>query len=264
MFKRITILLIALLLFLGLIFTAGFYFIYSRYYVAPIVMYHSVIPAVPKAYRLAVSTKTFQRQMSFLKSHKYNIVPLETLAAMVRDKQKIPPKTIAITFDDGYKDNYTFAFPILKRYKIPATIFVITREIGRPDRLSWEEIKEMSDSGLVTIGSHATGPDPLIKIKSDKELKSQIFDSRRILTQKLGKMANVFSYPEGMFNEKIRNMVIACGYKAAVATSPGKKYPNDDVFALKRLRISENAGNLFVFWFETAGIYTFIKERRHK
>jgi len=72
----------------------------------------------------------------------------------------------------------------------------------------------------------------------------------------------MFSYPEGRFDDKIRQLVIDAGYRLAVATHPGKYYPNDDIFALKRLRISENAKGLFVFWAETSGFYTFIKEHR--
>jgi hypothetical protein len=68
----------------------------------------------------------------------------------------------------------------------------------------------------------------------------------------------------GRFSDKARRAVIAAGYKIAVATNPGKKYPNNDIFVLKRLRISENAGNLFVFWIETSGYYNFIREHRHK
>jgi len=211
---------------------------------------------------LIVSPETFDRQMSFLKRHKYNIVPLETLANLIKEKEKIPPKTVAITLDDGYRDNYTNAFPILKKYNLPATIFIIVEEVGRPlgDRLSWGEIKIMQDSGIITFGSHTLGPTPLINIKSDEELKRQIFDSKRVLEEKLGREVRLFSYPEGMFNAKIRQMVIEAGYTCAVATNPGKYYPDDDIFALKRIRISERAKNMFVFAVETSGLYTFMKE----
>jgi len=239
-----------------------FILVAKQHYVAPILMYHQVLPGAKYEYRLAVSVDTLERQMRFLKRHRYNVITVEELADLIRQKVKIPPRTVAITFDDGYADNYTYAFPILKKYKIPAAFFVITEEIGNAQKkkFGWEEIKEMQDSGVVFFGSHAVGPEPLVNLKSDDEIKRQIFESKRILEEKLGREVTVFSYPEGGFNAKIRQLVIDAGYKAAVATNPGRDYPDDDVFALKRLRISENAGNLFVFWVESSGLYTFMKE----
>lgn len=235
-------------------------------YVPPVLMYHSVNPKQVAGRMLTVSVETFQRQMRFLKERHYNVVPLEELAALVREKKKIPRNTLAITFDDGYVDNYTYAFPILKKYNLPATLFIIVNEVGRPqnDRLDWAQIKEMRDSGLVVIGSHTLGPEPLTKIKSETAVKNEIFESKKILENKLAGRVNSFSYPEGRFNEKIRQLVVDAGYTQAVVTSPGKKFPGDDVFLLKRLRISETTKNMFVFWFEITGYYNFIKESRRK
>jgi len=233
-------------------------------YVVPIAMYHSVNPEASPKNLLAVSTATFERQMQFLKNNHYNVLPLESVATLVKERKKIPPGTIAITFDDGYKDNYIYAFPILKKYNLPATLFIITGEVGRADRLSWDEIKIMRDSGIITFGSHALGPEPLINIKSEQEIKKQIFHSKKILEEELGSKVNAFSYPEGRFNNKIKQLVMDAGYKLAVATNPGKKFSSNDIFALKRLRISANCNNLFIFWVETSGYYNFMREHRHK
>jgi len=239
----------------------------EKAYVAPIIMYHSVNPKQnPAINRLIVSPEAFELQMRFLKERKYNILPLSKLAELIKEKKMIPPRTIAITLDDGYKDNYTYAFPILKKYNIPATIFVIINEVGRQegDRLSWDDIRKMQDSGLIVFGSHTMDPTPLIDIKSEEKQVKEIVDSKKALEEKMGRRADLFSYPEGMFNAKIRKMVIDAGYNVAVATNPGENYPNDDIFALKRLRISENSKNLFIFWFETNGYYTFFKEHKRK
>ncbi|MBP7216043.1 MAG: polysaccharide deacetylase family protein [Candidatus Omnitrophica bacterium] len=235
----------------------------KKIYVAPIAMYHSINPVQnPHIKGLIVHPRSFERQMKFLKQHKYNVIALEELVRLIKEKRSIPARTLVLTFDDGYKDNYTYAFPILKKYGLPATIFVIINEIGRADRLSWEEIKQMQASGLITIGSHSLGPDPLIKVTPFEKLKSEIVDSKKILEERLGKSVTLFSYPEGMFTPEIRQIVQDAGYFAAVATSPGRKFPNDDIFALKRLRIAYTSDNLFVFWFETTGLYTHLKERK--
>jgi len=256
-----------LVVILGILIVFGFLLInfLRENYVAPILMYHSISPKQnPYIKSLIVSPQSFQRQMRFLKDNRYNVVTLEALAELIKEKKRIPPRTLAITFDDGYKDNYEYAFPILKKYNLPANIFLIVNEIGRPqnDRLSWDEIEAMQEAGIITFGSHALGPQPLVNIKSKEDLKREIFDSKKILEEKLGRDINAFSYPEGRFDVRIRDLVMDAGYRLAVATSAGKNFPNDDIFALKRLRISSTSDNLFVFWFETSGIYTFIKEKR--
>ena len=264
MFKlRHKVIIIAVAMFLLLL--AGFAGFLRSKYVVPVLMYHSVNPqADPKRNLLAVTPRTFEKQMRFLKQYRYNVVPLETVADLLREGKRLPARLVAITLDDGYKDNYTYAFPILKKYGFPATMFIITGEVGRFDRLSWEEINQMQASGIITFGSHTLGPEPLTKIKSEAEVKRQIFDSKKILEEKLGRPVTMFSYPEGRFNDKIKQLLKDAGYKLAVATSPGKKYSSNDVFLIKRLRISENSADLVVFWFETNGFYTLFKENRHK
>lgn len=236
------------------------------HYVAPILMYHSVSQSPSPENRLAVSVKTFERQMHFLKTHHYNVVPLEQLAGLIKEKKKVPWHTLAITFDDGYKDNFVYAYPILKKYTLPATIFILVNEVGRAqnDRLSWDEIRDMQNSGIIVFGSHTLNHPYLPEVSSDAQVKKEIFESKRILEEKLNKKIVLFSYPAGRFTPKIKQLVMDAGYYFAVATNPGKKIPNDDIFALKRLRISQNADNLFVFWIETSGFYNLIREHRHK
>jgi peptidoglycan/xylan/chitin deacetylase (PgdA/CDA1 family) len=256
---RKKLIIVSVVIILGLLLLAGFF---RQHYCVPILMYHSVGPGAPRGYGLAVSPLTLERQMRFLKKNHYNVMRLKDLGDLIREKKKIPSRTVAITFDDGLKNNYTYAFHILKKYNLPATIFVIIDEIGRPqgDKLDWNEIREMQDSGIVDFGSHSMGPEPLTNIRSEAELRRQVFDSKKILEEKLGRRVSAFSYPEGRFNSQIRQLVIDAGYMLAVATNPGRHYSNNDIFALKRLRISENSSNLFVFALETSGFYTFIKE----
>ncbi len=236
-------------------------------YVVPIITYHAVRPEAPRGAMLVVSARSFDRQMRFLKERHYNVVSLEEIAKVIKEKKRIPPKTIAITIDDGYKDNYTYAYPILEKYNLPATVFLIANEVGNKvglgDKLTWEEVLLMQDSGLITFGSHTLSHHTLVDIKSEGELRREIFDSKVMLEEKLKRPVNTFCYPVGAFNAKVKNLVKEAGYKVGVAVSPGRAFPNDDVFALKRLRISSNCDNLFVFWIETSGYYTFFKKKRN-
>jgi len=230
-------------------------------YVVPVIMYHN-IDENSVASRLSVSPESFKRQMNFLKSHKYNVVKLEDLAEMLKGG-KLPSKTIAITFDDGYENNYTSAYPVLKKLGLQATIFIIPAMIGTDGYLTWGQVMEMSESGFIGIGSH-TMTHPWLPGQPKENLDSEIRGSKSVIESHLNKEASSFSYPLGGFNKDVREKVIEAGYKIAVATNPGKKYPRHDLFAMKRLRISNTSDNLFVFWFEITGFYTWIKEHRDK
>lgn len=238
----------------------------SRHYTPPILMYHYINDEEPLKSRLGVSVKSFERQMRFLREHNYNVLTLEELVNLIAHKKRIPLKTVAITFDDGYLDNYTNAYPILKKYNIPATIFAVINRIGkrlgRDDYMGWQHLKEMSASGLITIGSHSMNHPNLSEIESEDNLKYEIFESKRILEETLKRKIDFFSYPFGGINERVRTLAQAVGYKACVGTNFPKDYPGDDIYALKRVRISETSRNLFVFWVESSGFYTYIKEHR--
>ena len=260
--RKIIALSVVLMFLIFILFFVGFV---SRHYVLPIMMYHSVNPKINNSLKaLIVNPRTFESQMRFLKEGSYSILPLESLAGLIRDNKKLPPKAVAVTFDDGYKDFYKYAFPVLKKYKIPATMFIIVDEVGRPDRLSWDEIKEMQLSGLITFGSHAMGAEPLINISSENELNRQIFYSKKVLESKLARPVNTFSYPEGFLNKHIRELVIQAGYKLAVSTKTGYCYPANDIFALKRMRISESAGNSLHLWLKVSGYHTFFKDNKKR
>ena len=240
-------------------------FLVRSQYVLPIIMYHSVAPAVAANNVITVSASTFEKQMGFLKRNHYNVVSLESLRGYYEGNRKFPARTIAVTLDDGYEDNYTYAFPVLKKYNIPATVFIVVSQVGRPGRLSWEQIKEMLASGLVSFGSHTMTHPFLTVIDSDEVLKNEISGSKKELENKLKTPVDLFCYPNGRVNPKVEQVVRDSGYLLAVATNPGRKFSSRDPFALKRLRISENSRNMFVFWLETSGYYNLIREtRQHK
>ncbi|MDP1853336.1 MAG: polysaccharide deacetylase family protein [Candidatus Omnitrophota bacterium] len=232
-----------------------------KHYVVPILMYHRIDKEDSLTSKLAVSPQVFRKQMSFLARNKYNVIALNQLVSLIKAKSRIPQNTVVITFDDGNEDNYSQAYPILKEYNLPATIFIIVDFIGKPGYMNEGQLKELAQSGLIALGSHTMTHPVLTKI-DESLLDKEISGSKKALEERTGFSVKLLSYPLGAFNESVRRKVIEAGYKGAVATNPGKNYPNDDIHALKRMRISENAGNLFVFWAETSGYYTFIKEHR--
>ncbi|MCU0666581.1 MAG: polysaccharide deacetylase family protein [Candidatus Omnitrophica bacterium] len=244
----------------GLILGLGMFF--KDKYAPVVLMYHMVYPQAESRYKAAIRDVTFAAQMRFLHKHQYKVVTLQALTELIKRKEKIPAKTIAITFDDGYNDNLHYAFPILKKYNFPVTIFIIVDEAGvNPQKLNWRQIKLMQDSGLVTFGSHCLGTEPLTNLQPFEQ-KRQIVESKRILENRLGAQVKFFSYPEGKFTAPIRQMVIDAGYAAAVATTPGVNYPNDDIFAIKRVRVSEVKFRDLSFAIKLTGLYNYIVESR--
>lgn len=229
-------------------------------YVVPVLMYHAINNR-DKITKLSVSPESFARQMKFLREHNYNVVSLDKIIPYVNKSKKPPAKTVAITIDDGFMNNYKYAYPALKQYRIPATIFVRVKRIGRPGYLGWKELKEMTASGLVTIGSH-TMSHAWLPALDDKQLEYEVAGSKRMLEEHLGRRVNLMCYPIGAFNKKVQDAVRKAGYILAVGTNPGRAYPSNDIYAIKRIKISRTSDSLFVFWIETSGLYTWIKEHR--
>lgn len=234
----------------------GLYFFYEANFEVPILMYHHVGTRSDLG-SVSVSTQTFSRQMEFLKAHDYHVISLKELADILKSGQKIPPKTVVITFDDGNLDIFTYAFPVLKNMSFPATIFMITNNINKEGSLSAEDLRILDSSG-VSIGSHTVSHAFLPDLKKE-EIEYQLRESKKTLEKILGHEAYLFSYPAGGVTREAQALVEAEGYQAAVTTNYGrnKHVPT----ALHRIKISESRGSLFSFWIKVSGLYHFGKRR---
>jgi peptidoglycan/xylan/chitin deacetylase (PgdA/CDA1 family) len=234
-------------------------------YVAPVLMYHS-INRNDKESKLVVKPESFRRHMEFLKGNDYNVISLDALAGLLKSGRPMPPKAVCITFDDGYEDNYLYAYPVLKELDLPATIFVYTDAIGKPGYLTIDQMREMVSNSKVRIGSHTKIHYWLGKTEKGKQnlakAREEITSSKKALEDMTGGPVTFLAYPGGGFTKETRQLVIDAGYGGAVATNPGKNYPKNDIYALKRNRIARTADNLFVLWIEASGYYTWIKEHR--
>ena len=237
---------------------AGVMYLPSKY-VIPVLMYHSIDDNWRQT-KLSVSPESFEKQMSFLHRKRYKVLSLDEVIDIYEKKQGPLFKTVSITFDDGYLNNYTVAYPVLRRYGFPATIFVEIDKIGKEDYVNWEQLKQMAAEGI-TIGSHTlTHPD--LRKLDDQDLLKELKESKRILEEGLGQSVDFLCYPGGSFDERVRQAAIKAEYKVACATNPGKNYRDNDPYAVKRVRISRTSDNLMVFGIESSGFYTFIKEIR--
>lgn len=253
--KFLTRLFIAFLI----VFAGLLLWIYTNYSV-PIIMYHNV-GVGDKYENIWITPDNFDDQLSFLKKHKYNVVSMDKLVDMIKSGGSIPRNTVALTFDDGEVNNYEAALPILSRHGLTATFFVPSAKIGKKGRLNWEQLRQMVKSGM-DIGSH-THNESYLPDLSEEEQKNEIFQSKEVLEKMLKVKINHFSYPVGGFNEKMKNWVKEAGYTSASSTNRGKDYSNNDLYELKRIRLSNKDDTAFLLWIKLSGYYNVFRETKN-
>ncbi len=224
-----------------------------------ILLYHKVCELLPGKYREhAIPPAAFARQMEFLFRNRFKVITLEQFLEYKEKNIKPPPKSVIITFDDGYMENYINAFPILEKYNFKATIFIVTDYIDseEPIRLlEWDEqlqshyqekktnwlplsrqmLLTMSTSGF-SFGSH-TKSHPALNQVGEKVAIEELKGSKERLEEILAKPVTSFSYPYGELNETVKNLVKAAGYRVALGTNGPGNTIESDFFELSRVAI---------------------------
>ncbi|MDZ4226141.1 MAG: polysaccharide deacetylase family protein [Patescibacteria group bacterium] len=201
---------------------------------AVILMYHSVSDT--PNYFSAVSPKMFERQMAYLARTEKSVITLTELVRRLKGGEPLGG-SVAITFDDGYRDNYTNALPILQKYAFPATVFVDTDLVGRADkrglmRLTVAEMQELECAG-VEIQPHSKAHPRLGDLEVNRA-RDEVLGSKQQLESWLGKRANIFAYPYGSYNNNTEQIVREGGFDAAVTVREGTVQKNTDLYHLPR------------------------------
>ena len=204
----------------------------------PILMYH-YIRAVdqgsdPLGYELSVTPEDFSSQMTWLHEQGYIGMRMDGITRCMRGEAPCPARAIALTFDDGYADAYTDALPVLKRYGLLATFYIVSNFVGQPGYMTWEQVAALRDAGM-EIGAHTVSHLDLTSL--DWETAGfEIAQSKAELDRQLGISVTSFCYPTGLYNWTIEEQVRAAGYINATTT----RWDNDtsDILALPRRRIS--------------------------
>ena len=167
---------------------------------------------------LAIAPTEFHAQMQALKDNDIAVIPMKDLLAWRRGEKSIPPKSCVITIDDGYISGYNVAWPMLKEFGYPFTMFIYTNyvEVGGKS-MTWAQLEEMRDAG-VDIECHTVSHRDLRHAPAGQDyntwLHSEIYTSKDILEQHLGIKIFVFAFPYGTFNETVRKMALEAGYEA--------------------------------------------------
>ncbi|MDE2222894.1 MAG: polysaccharide deacetylase family protein [Candidatus Omnitrophica bacterium] len=194
-----------------------------------------------------------------MKRHGYHVISFDDLVSGLKKGQSFSHNTVVIEFDDGYENNYTRAFPILKKYGFPATIFLVSGWVGKKGMLTWDEVKEMEKSNI-TMGAH-TQHHPYLPRLSLAQAQSEIAGSKKIIEQHLGHPVDYFCYPVGGFTEEIKRMVQRDGYKAAVTTNRGTDRFDHDLYELKRIHINNSDDRYWglILWAKFSGYYNLFR-----
>jgi peptidoglycan/xylan/chitin deacetylase (PgdA/CDA1 family) len=218
----------------------------DRKVVLPILMYHRINvikPSTPAESRgLTVHPADFARQMRWLKRQGYRTITQRELFEALMCGRRLGPRPIMITFDDGYRDNFFKASPVLARLGMRATAYVVSGRIsGRdPSFLTWPLLRALEKRGI-EIGSHTVAHHDMTSL-SDSEMLRDLRASRRALERKLRHRVPWLAYPFGAYDERVERLARRAGYLLAVTTRHGTVHSARHPFALPRLRILDTTG----------------------
>ena len=221
----------------------------------PILMYHylSSPPFDADKYRvdLSVLPSEFDKQLRYLKENGYTTISLNDLALALAGRLELPEKPIILTFDDGYRDNYENAFPILKAHEMKATFFIITdlQDIEHPAYMTWAMVEEMAAAGM-NIEIH-TKSHPNLQDRSDAYMEEEVGVAQEIIAFHTGVVPYFLTYPGGTYDEKTVEQVEALGLWGALTTSHGYTHTFEDRYEMKRVRIRNTTDiDFFADWIE--------------
>jgi len=215
----------------------------------PILMYHHIRKIVPSLTRseviTSVSPANFERQMKEVADAGYTTITPNELRAAIKYKVSLPRKPVLITFDDGYRNQYDAAFPILKKYGLKATFFVITDYGSKSGYLTDAMIQELDASGIITIASHTRHHAWLTAVGRATEI-DEIEGSKQYLERLLGHPVPAFAYPYGSLNAKAVDLVKDAGYSIGFSAQAGSLHMPSTLLKLRRIRVlnSENVVTL--------------------
>ncbi|MFN2135468.1 MAG: polysaccharide deacetylase family protein [Candidatus Promineifilaceae bacterium] len=215
--------------------------VYSWTLKVPILMYHYISepPEDADKYRvdLSVTPQDFEAQMAYLDENGFEAVDLYDLSLAIAAKRDLPEKPVIITLDDGYLDNYTSAFPILRKYGMEATFFVVTQFIddGREGYLTWDMVEEMAAAGMRFEPHSKTHPD--LSIAERDFAIYEILGSQETIAAHTGDMPRYFCYPGGDYSDETIEILKELDFWGALTTAGGEWHGFKDRFEWTRLRM---------------------------
>lgn len=210
----------------------------------PVLCYHQFTEESQSNNKMVVTRAEFERQMDYLAANNYNVLALSDLGSFLNGEKELPLKSVVITIDDGYKSYLDVAYPILKKYDFPSTMFVYPDFIGAGPALKWQDVTFLSKSPLVDIQSHSKthgslSPLPLGETDKDylSRLKVEVEGAEKILSRRTHQKINHFAYPYGNSSLEIMDLLEQNDYALAVTVHKGSNPAFSAPFLLHRTMI---------------------------
>jgi peptidoglycan/xylan/chitin deacetylase (PgdA/CDA1 family) len=206
----------------------------SSYQVLPVLVYHRFSPS--EKGRLVIPREEFRRQMAHLAREGYRVVPLRLLEEFVAGKGELPPKAVAISVDDGYRSFHEIAYPILREFGFPATLFIYSDFIGAGAALTWEQIREMEASGLVSVEAHGKAHLDLTAVEGAgaAPVEEELVAPRGIFQRRLGRHPRHLAYPFGRVSAPVARLAKLRGYRLGLTIERGGNPFFQDPLFLRR------------------------------
>ncbi|MDR1684798.1 MAG: polysaccharide deacetylase family protein [Elusimicrobiota bacterium] len=204
-----------------------------------VLMYHHFGPVTCRQEAgFFIPDEMFERQLDYILNKGYKTLSFSEVETASAQKRPLPAKAVLITLDDGWKDNYTNAYPIIKKKNVKINIFLNTGDISRDARyLTWDEVKEMRSCGLVQFAPHGVSHKRLRSL-TDAQIKDEVSKSKQKLQEQLGVEVKSFCYPYGAADKRVRQIVFDAGYSLDFGTRKGVcPWPWDGKKPIKRAHI---------------------------
>ena len=202
---------------------------------------------------LAVRPQSFERQFKWLQKKGFDFLSLDKVIQR-SGWASWGERSVALTFDDGFRDNYENAFSLLLSHGKTAALFVVVDWVGQSGFLNWGEIRELSDAGI-TIASHSLSHRWLPDLTDNAELEREIFDSKKKIEDQTGREVHWFCYPVGGVDQRVSEYVKKAGYRAAWVAGGKPSYRIEDpLLCLRRVKISPSDSYLFRFAVKAYGV----------
>lgn len=188
---------------------------------------------------------TFDQEVKTLKDAGYVFITTKDLADALDDKITLPPKSVILTFDDGYRDFYTDVFPIIKKYQVRAVAYIVPNFLDKPNNLTTWQLREIAKSGLVEIGAH-TMDHSYLRGLSKERVKYEVEESKKYLENIINSRIVSFAYPYGVFDNQAISIVKEAGFTSAVTTISGIYSLDINRFFLYRIRPGGRVGQVLL------------------
>ncbi len=209
----------------------------------PVLMYHHIQPyEVAKTLgqtALTVDSGAFDTQMQYLVQNGYTTLFANELANALINKQQLPAKSVVITIDDGYEDNFIYALPILRKYGVKANIMLASGLMGNSNMLSWNQVRDLKASGLIYFSNHTWSHHPMNQ-GSQEKLEYEITTAQKEIEENTGQKVDTFTYPYGALSDRAAATLQRLGYTVAFSEIPGQDQCDSFMMTIHRTRVGNS------------------------